>query len=272
MPATRPAEISDGISLSDKLRTSALSFVAEDGTVDALLSLARPFVDAVINKLSPHKQRFKRLERVGSQHNPRSGSDKLRHHATIRVGAVRVMPPVEREALHITVFCSPSVRHIQQSRSHDPKQCGLPHRPQGASRRRSQSGIPLPSSEEARASIGQPFKHQYSHWPQSQYILVSLARAITSWGEGVSMIYSRGHQRPRIADIRAARVAPGPQIQPVTAGGHLDDQHLQRVNSHPAHRVVRVCHVAQFVGHRVPAGLVGVVPPRDAGHQAACRG
>jgi hypothetical protein len=60
MPLTRPAEISDCVSLSDKLAGEALAFVAEHGTVNSVL-LVPTFVDrvpehAVINEISPDEK------------------------------------------------------------------------------------------------------------------------------------------------------------------------------------------------------------------------
>lgn len=51
MPRTRPREISNGVSLSDKLGRKDLAFVAEDGAVDTVLSGL-----GVIDKSSPNKE------------------------------------------------------------------------------------------------------------------------------------------------------------------------------------------------------------------------
>lgn len=49
MPQTRPAEISDGVSLSDKVGAAVLGFVSEHGAVDALLS-------AAVDESAPNKE------------------------------------------------------------------------------------------------------------------------------------------------------------------------------------------------------------------------
>jgi len=69
MPFTRPAEISDGVSLSDKVGRSIAGrgFVSEYGAVDAGLS-------AVVDELSPHKEG---ISVAGPENNVFSWSDKL---------------------------------------------------------------------------------------------------------------------------------------------------------------------------------------------------
>jgi hypothetical protein len=49
MPQTRPAEISDGVSLSDKLAPLVCAFVSKYRTVDALLP-------GIIFEFSPHEK------------------------------------------------------------------------------------------------------------------------------------------------------------------------------------------------------------------------
>lgn len=67
MPFTRPAVISDCVSLSDKVTAFEFAFVSEYGTVDALLS-------AVINELSPNE---KGVSRKSSEDDSLTGTGEL---------------------------------------------------------------------------------------------------------------------------------------------------------------------------------------------------
>lgn len=75
MPLTRPAEISDGVSLSDKLTRLVRAFVAEHGAVDALLP-------AVVDEFSPHENSVRCR---GAEDDVFSGSDELTSLASISI-------------------------------------------------------------------------------------------------------------------------------------------------------------------------------------------
>jgi hypothetical protein len=85
MPFTRPAEISDGVSLSDKVGRAEAAFVSEDGAVDALLA-------GIINELSPNKHG---ISVSGSEHDMLAGSDKLAALSSVSIIIAAVMPLVE---------------------------------------------------------------------------------------------------------------------------------------------------------------------------------
>jgi hypothetical protein len=85
MPFTRPAEISNGVSLSDKVGRSDATFVSEHGAVDALLA-------GIIDKLSPNKHG---IGVSGSEHDMLTGSNKLTSFSSVSVIIATVMPLVE---------------------------------------------------------------------------------------------------------------------------------------------------------------------------------
>lgn len=102
MPRTRPREISNGISLSDKLRREDRPLVSEHGAVDAVL-----LWDGVINKASPNK------ESVGvecSEYDMLAWADELTGRSVAPIGAV--MPFVEFEAGLVAIFREPPMGHI----------------------------------------------------------------------------------------------------------------------------------------------------------------
>jgi len=88
MPLTRPAEISDGVSLSDKVGRSELAFVSEHGAVDALLA-------GIIDELSPNKHG---VSVSGSEHDVLAGTNKLTALSSVSVFIATVMPLVELQA------------------------------------------------------------------------------------------------------------------------------------------------------------------------------
>lgn len=67
MPLIRPDEISDGISLSDKLAAFVEALVDEDCAVDSALS-------AIVNKLSPNEDG---IAFEGSEDDVFAGADEL---------------------------------------------------------------------------------------------------------------------------------------------------------------------------------------------------
>ncbi len=88
MPFTRPAVISDCVSLSDKDGGRDRTFVAEGGAIDALLS-------AVVNELPPDK------ESVGAscaENKFLAGADELVSLPAVLVSIGAVMPLVQGEA------------------------------------------------------------------------------------------------------------------------------------------------------------------------------
>jgi hypothetical protein len=85
MPFTRPAEISNGVSLSDKVGRAEAAFVPEHGAIDALLA-------GIIDELSPNKHG---VSVSGSEHDMLTGSDKLTALSSVSVFIAAVMPLVE---------------------------------------------------------------------------------------------------------------------------------------------------------------------------------
>ncbi len=77
-----------------------MAFVSEHGAIDAFLS-------AVVNELSPNKERVCCL---GSQDNLFSGADKLLSLTPIGVVIAAVMPLVECEAVKVAILCQPPQR------------------------------------------------------------------------------------------------------------------------------------------------------------------
>ena len=77
MPFTRPAVISDGVSLSDKLRGRDRSFVSEDGAFDSGL-----LGDCIIDIFSPNKEG---VSSRCSQDDVEARADKLKSGASISV-------------------------------------------------------------------------------------------------------------------------------------------------------------------------------------------
>lgn len=102
MPRTRPREISNGVSLSDKLGREDRAFVAEHGAVDAML-----FWLGIIDEPPPNKEGVG-IERP--QDDMLAGADKLAGLACLAGGAV--VPLVEFEAGRVAIFREIPVGHI----------------------------------------------------------------------------------------------------------------------------------------------------------------
>jgi len=100
VPLTRPAEISDGVSLSDKLGRSDFAFVSEDGAVDALLP-------AIVDEFSPDKHG---ISVACSKNNVFSWSDELKALSSVLVVIAAVVPFVEGETTLVSVFGDVPVR------------------------------------------------------------------------------------------------------------------------------------------------------------------
>ncbi len=101
MPFTRPAEISNGVSLSDKVGRAEFAFVAEDGAVDPLLV-------AVVDELPPNKHC---ISVSGSEHDVLSGADKLESFPSVLVVIATVMPLVEFKTTLVPVLRNVPIRH-----------------------------------------------------------------------------------------------------------------------------------------------------------------
>ena len=84
MPLTRPAEISNGVSLSDKVgrEIAVRGFVSKDGTIDTLLP-------AIVDELSPNKHG---IAVSGSKHDMLAGSNKLTALSSVSIVIAAVMP------------------------------------------------------------------------------------------------------------------------------------------------------------------------------------
>ena len=95
MPATRPAEISDCVSLEDKLATAVPRFVAEHGAIDALLPTG-------VLESAPHKHG---VSFSGSEDDFLAGTAEQNADSSIAVSVGRVMFFIERKAVRIAVFC-----------------------------------------------------------------------------------------------------------------------------------------------------------------------
>ena len=105
MPFTRPAEISNGVSLSDKVGRSETAFIAKDGAVDTLLA-------GIIDEFSPNKHG---VGVSGSQHDVFSGADKLTALSSISVFITAIVPLEEFQATEITVFGEVPIWHFTAS-------------------------------------------------------------------------------------------------------------------------------------------------------------
>ena len=88
MPFTRPAEISNGVSLSDKVGRTEAAFVSENSAVDALLA-------GIIDELSPNKHG---VSVSGSEHDVLSGSDKLTSLSSVSVVIAAIVSLKELQA------------------------------------------------------------------------------------------------------------------------------------------------------------------------------
>ena len=109
MPFTRPAEISDGVSLSDKDRTfvAVRGFVSKDGAVDAFL-----LRDRVVDELAPDEHG---IGIACPKNDVFSGANELASPATVSVSVAAVVPFVQFEAGDIAILC-----HVPERFSHVP--------------------------------------------------------------------------------------------------------------------------------------------------------
>lgn len=104
MPQTRPAEISDGVSLSDKLTGFVIALVPEDGAVDTDLA-------AVVFEPPPNP---KGISIPRSQDDLFSGAAKEFRVAPIAVSPSAVMAVEKLFADLIAVFRDPPTRFIRR--------------------------------------------------------------------------------------------------------------------------------------------------------------
>ena len=101
MPLTRPAAISDGVSLSDKLgrEVAAWRFVAEYRALDTFL-----LRDGVVDVLPPDKHS---VGVSGSEHDVLAGTDTLTALSSVFIDIAAVVPLVELQTGQVTIFCHP---------------------------------------------------------------------------------------------------------------------------------------------------------------------
>lgn len=97
MPFTRPAEISNGVSLSDKVAGTIAGrrFVSEDGAIDASLS-------AVVDEFAPDEHG---VSVAGSENNVFSWPDKLAALPSVFVLVGAVVSLIEFKATLVAVLC-----------------------------------------------------------------------------------------------------------------------------------------------------------------------
>src|SRR5262245_54253172 len=84
VPLTRPAEISNGVSLSDKLGREVRPFVSEEGAFDALLGRL-----GVVDVVSPNKGS---IGCSGTENDVLARPDKLAALPAVSVSAARIVP------------------------------------------------------------------------------------------------------------------------------------------------------------------------------------
>src|SRR5690348_8064972 len=101
MPLTRPRAISNGVTLSDKLRRKDAGFIAEGGAVDSLLPLARSLVDTVVDELAPHE---KSVRCCGPENDPLPRPDELSPWSPVAVSVAGVMSLIHCEARSVAVL------------------------------------------------------------------------------------------------------------------------------------------------------------------------
>lgn len=102
MPLTRPAEISNGVSLSDKLTRQDRPFVSEQATLDAFL----PW-DGFVEMLSPNKDG---IAGIGAQDDVLTWADALTLPFSSWALLAAVVAQIEREAGPVAVFGDVPVR------------------------------------------------------------------------------------------------------------------------------------------------------------------
>jgi hypothetical protein len=91
VPFTRPAEISDGVSLSHKLGREIFPFrvIGEDVVINSGLSLSGVNIDAVIDELSP-SPKSKPVKR--SKGDALARPEALRSLSTVSIFVCRIVP------------------------------------------------------------------------------------------------------------------------------------------------------------------------------------
>lgn len=94
MPLTNPDEISNGVSLSHKLRGFDRAFVPENSAINSLLS-------AIVNEASPNENS---IGCAGSKEDDFAWSDTLLTLSAVRVSVSRVVSLVHGEAGFISVL------------------------------------------------------------------------------------------------------------------------------------------------------------------------
>jgi hypothetical protein len=107
VPRTRPAEISNGVSLSDKLTRPEPAFVSEQAAFDARLGR-----NGFVEMLSPNKDR---IAGIGSQDDVFAWSDELGETLSSWPLPTAVVPQVESEAGLVSVLCDEPIGHNFQS-------------------------------------------------------------------------------------------------------------------------------------------------------------
>ena len=111
VPRTRPCEISNGVSLSDKLGRKDRAFVPKRGAVDSLLT-------AGVDEAPPDKES---VGIEGSQDDLFAGAAEERAHATVTVLIGAVVPLVEFKTGWVAVFREIPVWHITSPPSPKPR-------------------------------------------------------------------------------------------------------------------------------------------------------
>jgi len=102
VPLTRPAEISDGVSLSDKLTRQDLSFVSVQAALDAFLVR-----DGLVEMLSPNKGS---VSGVGAEDDVLSWPDTLPLPLSSWALGAAVVAQIEREDSPVSVLCDVLIR------------------------------------------------------------------------------------------------------------------------------------------------------------------
>jgi hypothetical protein len=111
VPLTRPAEISNGVSLSDKLARQERAFVSEQAAFDARLGR-----NGFVEMLSPNKDC---ITGICSQDDVRAWPDELGETFSSWPLLAAVVAQVEGEAGLVSVLRDEPVRHIKGSTTFD---------------------------------------------------------------------------------------------------------------------------------------------------------
>lgn len=103
VPQTRPAEISNGVSLSDKVTRLDRPFVPEQTALDAFLAR-----DGLVEMLSPNKHG---ISGAGAQDDVFPWPDELALPLSSWALVAAVVAQIEAEAGSVAVLCDPPVGH-----------------------------------------------------------------------------------------------------------------------------------------------------------------